>query len=121
MASLRRANDLTRLPSGLFSRTWVRYLVGACTGPESAQADLDEAWEIVERGPMRLFMADVHLYRARLFGTRNSKRETRKQPGKYPWESPTADLAAAEKLINECGYHRRDDELADAKHAILGT
>lgn len=38
----------------------------------------------------------------------------------YPWESPAADLAAAEKLINDCGYHRRDEELADAKHAILG-
>ena len=30
------------------------------------------------------------------------------------------DLAAAETLINECGYHRRDEELADAKRAILG-
>ena len=38
----------------------------------------------------------------------------------YPWESPEVDLAAAEKLINECGYHRRDEELADAKKAILG-
>ena len=32
----------------------------------------------------------------------------------------TLDLAAAEKLINDCGYHRRDGELADAKQAILG-
>jgi len=32
-----------------------------------------------------------------------------------------ADLAAAEKLINACGYHRRDEELADAKKAILGA
>ena len=39
----------------------------------------------------------------------------------YPWESPQADLEAAEKLINECGYHRRDEELADAKRAILGA
>lgn len=37
------------------------------------------------------------------------------------WESPQADLEAAEKLINECGYHRRDEELADAKRAIRGT
>ena len=29
--------------------------------------------------------------------------------------------AAAEKLINDCGYHRRDEELADAKKAILGS
>ena len=33
---------------------------------------------------------------------------------------PPTDLAAAEKLINDCGYHRRDEELADAKRAILG-
>jgi hypothetical protein len=74
-----------------------------------AQSDLDEAWEIAERGPMKLYMADIHLYRARLFFREK----------KYPWESPPADLAAAEKLINECGYHRRDEELADAKKAIL--
>ena len=35
--------------------------------------------------------------------------------------SPQDDLAAAEKLIHDCGYHRRDEELADAKRAILGT
>ena len=37
----------------------------------------------------------------------------------YPWKSPQDDLAAAETLINDCGYHRRDEELADAKRAIL--
>jgi len=26
-------------------------------------------------------------------------------------------LAAARKLINDCGYHRRDEELADAEEA----
>jgi hypothetical protein len=37
----------------------------------------------------------------------------------YPLESAAADLAAAEKLINECGYHQRDEELADAMRALL--
>jgi len=37
----------------------------------------------------------------------------------YPWESPEADLAAAETLIKKHGYHRRDEELADAKEALL--
>jgi hypothetical protein len=59
---------------------------------------------------MKLFQADIHLYRARLFF---------REPA-YPWQSPHDDLAAAEKLINECGYHRRNEELADAKRAILG-
>src|SRR5436853_3366564 len=89
---------------------WLRFLTGASIGPASAKEDLDEAWEIAERGPMRLHMADIHLYRARLFhGVKPC-----------PWKSPQEDLAAAEKPINECGYHRRDEELADAKQAILG-
>jgi hypothetical protein len=102
-------------------------LLSRRVGPDSAQADLDEAWDIASRGPMRLHMADIHLYRARLFF---------REPT-YPWADwdlwqtdksgpprprvAADDLAAAEKLINECGYHRRDEELADAKRAILGT
>jgi hypothetical protein len=55
-------------------------------------------------------MADICLHRARLFFREKV----------YPWKSPQDDLAAAEKLINDCGYHRRVAELADAKLAILG-
>jgi hypothetical protein len=109
VAGLRRAGQQDDLPRGLLTRAWLRFLTGARTGSESAQADLDEAWEIAERGPMKLHTADIHLHRARLFF----------REAQYPWESPGADLAAAEKLINECGYHRRDEELADAKAAIL--
>jgi len=114
VAGFRRAGQQDHLPYGLLTRAWLRFFTGARTGPESAQEDLDEAWEIAGRGPMKLFLADIHLYRARLFGTRNE--ET-----KYPWESSAADLAAAEKLINACGYHRRDEELVDTKQAILGA
>jgi hypothetical protein len=110
VSGLRRAGTAHHIPRGLLTRAWLRALTGTLTGPDSAQADLDEAWEIAERGPMRLFMADIHLYRARLFY---------RVPA-YPWESPAADLAAAEALIKKCGYHRRDEELADAKAAILG-
>jgi hypothetical protein len=98
------------LPFIYQTRAWLRCLIGNHTGPESAQSDLNAAWEIAERGSMKLFLADIHLYRARLFFREQS----------YPWESPQDDLAAAEKLINDCGYHRRDEELADAKLAILG-
>jgi hypothetical protein len=79
-------------------------------GFAASQADLDEAWEIAERGPMKLFMADIHLYRARLFF----------REATYPWESPQADLAAARKLIESCGYGRRKEELEVAEKAILG-
>ena len=79
-------------------------------GPESAQSDLDEAWEIAERGPMPLFLADIHLHRARLFF----------REANYPWESPQKDLAEARRLIEKCSYWRRKEELEDAELAILG-
>jgi hypothetical protein len=121
VSGLRRAGQQHLLVLGLLTRAWQRSLTGALTaakaGPDSALADLDEAWEIAARGSMPLFMADIHLSRARLFGMK--KEECRMKNEKaYPWESPAKDLAAAEKLINECGYHRRDGELADAKHVL---
>jgi cellulose biosynthesis protein BcsQ len=104
---LRRAGTQDHLPRGLLTRAWRRSLTGTRTGAESAQTDLDEAWEIAERGPMKLFMADIHLYRARLFhGVKP-----------YPWTSPQEDLAEARKLIEQCGYWRRKEELEDAEAA----
>lgn len=105
---LRMAGVSSYLPLGLLTRAWLRAIAGPLTGPDSAQADLDEAWDIAERGPMRLHMADIHLYRARLFF----------REAHYPWESPEADLAAARELIERCGYGRRREELADAEAAL---
>ena len=50
------------------TRAWQRRVRdGASTGPEeSAQADLDEAWEIADRGPMPLHQADAPWPRRRL-------------------------------------------------------
>jgi tetratricopeptide (TPR) repeat protein len=104
---LHRAGARHYLPLGLLTRAWLRSLTCARTGPESAQTDLDEAWEIAERGPMRLFMADIHLYRARLFHDVTP----------YPWASPQEDLGAARQLIEQCGYWRRKEELDDAEAA----
>jgi tetratricopeptide (TPR) repeat protein len=98
---------------GLLTHAWLRSLTGAHTGPESAQRDLDEAWEIAERGPMPLHMADIHLHRARLFGSLKS--EGRRE--KYLWGSPAADLAAARRLIEKHGYLRRMEELEEAEAA----
>jgi len=115
---LRRSAIMDQLPHGLLTRAWLRFLTDAKSGPESAQEDLDEAWEIAERGPMRLFMADIHLYRARLFHAVKP----------YPWNKnpngsergPKDDLAAARKLIEQCGYWRRKEELEDAEEAAKG-
>jgi hypothetical protein len=116
VSGLRRAGTQDILPRGLLTRAWLRSLAGRATGPDSAQSDLDEAWEIAERGPMRLFLADIHLYRARLF-FREAEYPWNKNPDGTP-RGPQDDLAAAERLINKCGYHRRDEELADAKDAL---
>jgi len=106
LTGLRAASQQQYMPLGLLTHAWLQILERDTAG---AQTDLDEAWQIAERCSMKLHLADIHLHRARLF--------YREKP--YPWESPQADLAAAEKLINDCGYHRRDEELADAKKAIL--
>jgi hypothetical protein len=68
---------------------------------DGARADLDEASEIAERGPMPLFQADVQLYRARLFRDRDA-------------------LADARRRIEKHGYGRRLEELADAEAASEG-
>lgn len=111
---LRRAGTQDHIPRALLTRAWLRHLQGHATGPDSAQTDLDDAWEIAERGPMPLFQTDIHLHRARLF--------LHQLP--YPWHnadgsprSPQDDLAAARHLIFKHGYLRRQEELEDAEAA----
>jgi hypothetical protein len=108
VSGLRRAGTQHELPRGLLTRAWLRSLTDRAAGPDSAQSDLDEAWEIAERGPMPLHLADIHLYRARLF--------FRAKP--YPWQSPQHDLAQARRLIVNHGYLRRKEELEDAESAL---
>jgi tetratricopeptide (TPR) repeat protein len=95
VGGLRQAGTMHELPRGLLIRAWLRYMEGDEPG---ARADLDEAWQIAERGSMRLYMADVLLTRARLFRDRDT-------------------LVEAKKLVERCGYHRRDGEIADAEEA----
>lgn len=63
-----------------------------------ARKHLAEAQQIAERGPMPLFLADVHLHRARMFRDKT-------------------ELARAAQLIRDLGYGRRFEELADAEAA----
>lgn len=126
VAGLRRAGQLDYLPLGLLTRAWYLFLTDqrnpgdAAADPTSAdcaQADLDEAWEISARGPMPLFLVDIHLTRARLFGP--SALAT--GADRYPWTSPAADLAVARRLIEKHGYGRRREELEDAERVLLGA
>lgn len=111
VAGLRQAGQIHELPRGLLSRAWMQTLSGSRAGFASAEHDLNEAWEIAERGGMKLFLADIHLQRARLFFRESN----------YPWRSTQTDLQLAAKLINICNYRRRDKELTDARCTILRT
>lgn len=62
---------------------------------------LNQTQQIAERGPMPLFLVDVHLHRARMFRDKG-------------------ELAKAAQLIRELGYGRRYDELTDAEDAAKG-
>src|SRR6185295_15640380 len=93
---LRRAGYQHMVPLGLLTRAWLLHREGNF---DAARAALDEAQEIAERGPMPLFLADVALLRARLFGDRVA-------------------LAEARRLIGKHGYGRRAGELADLEAGL---
>jgi hypothetical protein len=95
MLELRSAGVRYFWPLGL-----IVLAVAACLSGNDSEAvqAFNEAQQIAERGPMPLFLADVHLHRARMF-----RDET--------------ELAKAAKLIRDLGYGRRYDELADAEEA----
>ena len=123
MELLNRAVDQLRhvaepgiLTSALLVRTLGRSLSGFQTDRASASNDLDEAWNITTGVSMRLALADIHLHRARLFHALKP----------YPWNKfadgkegrgPRDDLADARKLIEQCGYWRRKEELENAEEA----
>ena len=65
---------------------------------EAAERCLRETEQIAVRGPMPLYLADVHLHRARLFRDKTA-------------------LTQAAHLIRQLGYGRRTAELTDAEEA----
>ena len=89
---LRQAGQSDELPQALLTAAHWHALTGDAA---TARRHLDEAQQIAERGPMPLFLADVHLHRARLFRDKS-------------------ELALAQALIDRHGYGRRREELDDA-------
>ena len=76
---------------------------------DKSLAYLSEAQQIAERGPMPLFLADVHLHRARLLGMVTGEEQRAKD-----------ELSAARRLIEKHNYGRRREELADAEQWLAG-
>lgn len=116
LAALRESSSSHDLPRALLPSACLHVLLGEW---DLARQRLDESFSLATRGAnpkknweggMRLHLIDTLLHRARLFA---------KQP-EYPWpgRTPRMDLEEAAKLIEVCGYHRRDGELADAMAAI---
>jgi hypothetical protein len=92
---LRASGQMTDLPKGLLTAALYHFVRGDFP---ASRAALVEAQEIAERGPMPLYLADIHLHRARMFRDR-------------------AELVLARTLIEKHGYGRRKEELADAEEA----
>ena len=130
---LRAAGQLHHIPLCLLARAVFRRSVGDWSG---AARDLDEVEEIAEPGPMKLYLCDMALERARLafarieaFAPLNGLLDTDKPPKP---STPSAEeiarlkteaakeLKTAADYIATCGYHRRDDELAELE-AVLAS
>ena len=128
---LRASGQNDDVPRGLSARAAFRRAIGDWDG---AARDLDEAQEIAEPGPMRLFLA-IALERARLalarieaFAPLSGLVEPSPPPPALPDAAAAASLGeearkqldAARKLISRCGYHRRDAELAELDEVLAG-
>lgn len=128
---LRNAGRREYVAPGYSSRAAFRRNIGDWGG---AAGDLDEVEEISESGPMRLYLCDTALERARLlfarieaFAPLNGMLEKDNPP--KPVVPPPDEIAElkdeaekqikiADDYIQACGYHRRDEELAEL-YAVL--
>ena len=128
---LRVSGQNDDVPRGLSARAAFRRAIGDWDG---AARDLDEAQEIAEPGPMRLFLCEIALERARLalarieaFAPLSALVAPSRPPPALPadaaatlGEEARKQLDAARKLISRCGYHRRDAELAELDEVLAG-
>ncbi len=95
---LREAGTLDRLPLGLLSRAGFLCWAGQI---QEARRDLREAWEIAERGEMKLYLTDFHLESCRL------------ELDEKNMEKAKEHFEKAKQLVEETGYHRRDGEVRE--------
>ena len=116
LRAFRQANTLDYLPLALLTAAFYHGTLGE--NLEEAERLLEEAQQIAERGPMPLYLADVHLHRARLWGAAMTDKAKGVRE-KFPHIDPKAELAEARRLIEKHGYWRRKEELEDAEAAAV--
>ena len=99
---LRTAGDQDLLPLGLLARA---ELCRQQSNYAKAEKDLQEVFEIAERGEMRLHLCDYHLAMAKLLQTRTDQALDQNQ------QAITHHLLTAKEIIHQTHYHRRLPEL----------
>jgi tetratricopeptide (TPR) repeat protein len=130
--NLRGAGQNDHTPRGLLARAAFRRSIGDWGG---TARDLDEVEEIAEPGPMKLFLCDMALERARLafarieaFAPLNGLIDESSPKPRAPdaaettrlEQDATKQLSIAADYIKSCGYHRRDEELAELQAVMRG-
>jgi tetratricopeptide (TPR) repeat protein len=129
---LREAGTSDLLPGGLLARAGFRRSTGDW---DRATRDLDEVEEIAEPGPMKLWLCDLALERARLAlakieafaplhgmidGGPPKPVPPDEAERKSLHDEAAKQLAIAADSIATCGYHKRDEELAELQAVLRG-
>ncbi|MFH1342596.1 MAG: TIR domain-containing protein [Pseudomonadota bacterium] len=132
LSNFRAATSQVHIASGLLARACLRRSVGDWNG---TLRDLDEVEEIAEPGPMRLYLCDMALERVRLAFSAIEAFAPLKRFVEDDSPKPIAldaieearlkaevgkHLAVAADYIETCGYHRRDEELAELQAVLRG-
>ena len=99
---LRKAGRQDILPLGLLARAELYRQQGDY---QEAEKDLQEVFEIAERGEMQLHLCDYHLAMVKLLQTRTDQALDQNQP------AITHHLQTAKEIIDQTHYHRRLPEL----------
>ena len=103
VAGLRKSGNMDDLPRGLLARA---ALFRQTQEFANARADLEEVFEIAERGEMKLHLTDYHLEACRLCLAEGRP------------DAAQDHLAQAQALIQATGYHRRDPDAAELAAAL---
>lgn len=122
VTGFRKAGTQHQLPTGLFARaTLYRHQ----TNFPAAWAGLDEAREIAEYGSIKLHLTDYFLEAARVIEKQLAvsnepyailENGEQKELSKAEMvEKFSAFFKKAERLVDECGYHRRDGEVEELR------
>lgn len=131
-AGLRASERNNYLPAALLSRAALSRAFGDWRG---ARQQLEDADEIARPGRMRLYLCDIGLERVRLAratreafaplsGLIDQNPPKPEPPGQAEGERLGAhaaeQLQIARDYIAKCGYHRRDEELAELQAVLRG-